>query len=271
MNSPAFVLAALLSLCGSHLAHAAQEAGSIERVSGMVVAVKPDGRQRILSAASRVEVGDTLVSQSDSYVRLVLDNGNEALLGPVTTLTLQRYSAQDSALALAGGQVQVTGSLRQGPGHRFTLEAGGTTAVVGSSSFIARYVAAVGAAVALRQAWLRNSLAAAGAGPLTDGGNNQPLRDIVAQGIVPSQGAPAGGGLAPGLYVHVIDGLIQLSNRGGVQQFAAGQFGFTGSVVQPPVIVPRNPGIQFSPPPSFSQSSSPASGSKPGAVDCEVR
>ena len=90
--------------------------------------------------------------------------------------------------------------------------------------------------------------------------------------LLPRADTPAG--LAPGLYVNVIDGLIQLSNRGGVQQFVAGQFGFTGSVVTPPVIVPSNPGIQFTPPPAFSSSSSPQSGSSNSSnnkVDCEVR
>lgn len=95
----------------------------------------------------------------------------------------------------------------------------------------------------------------------------------LAQGPSPARATPPS--LPPGLYVQVIDGLIQLSNRGGVQQFAAGQFGFTGSVVQPPVIVPNNPGIQFNPPPAFSSSSGPqsgtTSGSKPKTVDCEVR
>ena len=82
-----------------------------------------------------------------------------------------------------------------------------------------------------------------------------------------------GPGMAPGLYVQVIDGLIQLGNRGGVQQFAAGQFGFTGSVVKPPVIIPNNPGIQFNPPPAFSPAPSGTSPSvsKPTSVDCEVR
>ena len=85
---------------------------------------------------------------------------------------------------------------------------------------------------------------------------------------------PGAGGLAPGLYVHVIDGLINLSNKGGSQSFAAGQFGYTASFVQPPVVVPKNPGIQFTPPPSFSSSTIPASTtsvSKSSSVDCEVR
>jgi hypothetical protein len=83
------------------------------------------------------------------------------------------------------------------------------------------------------------------------------------------------GALAPGLYVQVIDGLINVSNRGGTTAFAAGQFGYTQNFQQPPVIVPKNPGIQFSPPPAFNSSSGPQSntstGNKSNAVDCEVR
>jgi hypothetical protein len=239
----------------------------------MVVAVKPDGRQRILSTASRVEVGDTLVSQPDSYVRLVLDNGNEALLGPVTTLKLERYSAQETALALVAGQAQVTGGMQQGPGHRFTLLAGGTTAAIGAASLLASYTAPAGEAVALRQAWLRHSLAASGPGTMTDGGDNHALRDILAQGLVAPQ-IPGNGGLAPGLHVFVIDGMIQMNNQGGSMTFAAGQFGFVRNIITPPVIIPTNPGLKFTPPPTFAQSSSPASGSnpsQPNAVDCEVR
>jgi hypothetical protein len=63
--------------------------------------------------------------------------------------------------------------------------------------------------------------------------------------------APAGGKLAPGLYVQVLDGVISLTNQGGSQNFSAGQFGYTPNFNQPPVVLPANPGIQFTPPPSF--------------------
>lgn len=93
-----------------------------------------------------------------------------------------------------------------------------------------------------------------------------------AQGPVPP--APAGA-RAPGLYVQVLDGLIHVTNPAGSSNFSAGQFGYTASVKQPPVIVPVNPGIQFSPPPSFNASTGPSAAngaaSKPGAVDCVVR
>ena len=79
--------------------------------------------------------------------------------------------------------------------------------------------------------------------------------------------------LAPGLYVHVIDGLINLTNKGGSQNFSAGQFGYTSSFIKPPVMVPKNPGLQFTPPPAFSApaTTNTASTTKSSAVDCEVR
>lgn len=274
MNSPAIVLAALVCLFALPIAHAAQPAGTIGQLSGIVLAVKPDGRQRILATASRVEVGDTLVSEADSYVRLLLDNGNEAVLGPVTRLKVERYSPQESALALVGGQAQVTGGLMQGAGHRFTLAAGGTTVAVGASSAILSYAAPVDGTLALRQAWLRHSLAAAGTGAMTDGGDNLPLREVVAQATLPLPPRPPTSGLAPGLHVFVVDGGILMSNAGGSQSFNAGQFGYVRNNISPPVIVPNNPGLKFSPPPTFTMNSSPANNSgqpKPDAVDCEVR
>ena len=86
--------------------------------------------------------------------------------------------------------------------------------------------------------------------------------------------APMPGPLVPGLYVHVIDGLVSLKNRGGTQIFSAGQFGFTPSFIQPPIVVPPNPGITFNPPPAFNPGPSGGAGSGSGGskpVDCEVR
>jgi hypothetical protein len=75
--------------------------------------------------------------------------------------------------------------------------------------------------------------------------------------------------------VQVLDGLIHLSNGGGSQSFAAGQFGYTASFVKPPIVLPANPGMQFTPPPSFSssnvQSGTSSSSGKSSSVDCEVR
>lgn len=229
MNHTKQFLRALPFVFALAATQAAEPAGTVSQLSGWVMAVKPDGRARALSAQSKLEVGDTLVSEPASYVRLALADGNEVVMGPATTLKVDRLAADGTALGLVNGQLQVTGVPGAQSG-RFTIAAGANSIDAGPASF------------------------------------------LVAQGPVPPS---ASGGLAPGLYVHVIDGLIQLSNRGGVQQFAAGQFGYTASITQPPVIVPRNPGIQFTPPPTFSSSSAPAGSNtnapKSNAVDCEVR
>lgn len=102
----------------------------------------------------------------------------------------------------------------------------------------------------------------------------------LAQAVIPSSalpprspGAPAP---APGLYVSVLDGQISLSNKGGTSNFTAGQFGYTASPVQPPVIVPVNPGLKFTPPVQFVKPASTPAGAttvagRSNAVDCVVR
>jgi hypothetical protein len=96
------------------------------------------------------------------------------------------------------------------------------------------------------------------------------------QPLLLAQNTNGGGsqGLNPGLYVQVLDGTIHVTNGGGTQNFSAGQFGFTPGFQQPPIILPTNPGMQFTPPPSFSTTSGSqggTSGGKPGDVDCQVR
>lgn len=85
----------------------------------------------------------------------------------------------------------------------------------------------------------------------------------------------AGPQLAPGLHVAVIDGAINLSNAGGSVNFSSGQFGFTNIATTPPIVVPANPGLKFSPPPSFVTVLQPTTGTglnpTTGSVDCEVR
>ena len=79
--------------------------------------------------------------------------------------------------------------------------------------------------------------------------------------------------LPAGLYVHVLDGLINLSNKGGSLKFTAGQFGYTPTSMQPPIVVPRNPGLLFTPPPAFNAppTTTASSAGKSNAVECEVR
>ena len=78
--------------------------------------------------------------------------------------------------------------------------------------------------------------------------------------------------MAPGLYVSVTDGVINLTNQGGTQNFAAGQFGYVPNFTQPPTPIPANPAVTFTPPPSFQGASGlPGAGiGKAGALACTI-
>jgi hypothetical protein len=177
-----------------------------------------------------------------------IDN-SEITLRPATTMTIENFNfdsgKQDEDRAhfnlVKGGLRSVTGLLGKRSKEKFELKTPAATIGIRGTTFIAQWVP-------------------------------QPI----GAGAVPAPQAPGGASLTPGLYVHVLDGMINLTNKGGSQNFAAGQFGFVPTPQMPPVIVPANPGIQFTPPPVFNSSSGQATGaggspSKSNAVDCEVR
>lgn len=254
----------VLSLFGAQAAHAGTPAGEVTQLSGFVMAVKASGALKVLSPQSVVEAGDTLMSEDNTYVRIGLADGRQAVLGPQTRLTITNATA----LSLATGQLQVLAGAQPGAG-RLTIEAGETTVDAGTASFNLFYRPDPAAALAQR-AYARASLASATSPVQSDAGTALPVWEKVAQ-LTPSLPSTRSV-LAPGLYVHVIDGLINLTNKGGSMQYSPGQFGFTPSFSQPPVVLPVNPGMVFKPPPAFS--SPPMSGSggnRSNTVDCEVR
>jgi hypothetical protein len=159
----------------------------------------------------------------------------------------------------------VTGALGKRNKEKFSMKTPAATIGIRGTTFVAEWIEPEAENLAMLAAWRSASVAGLG-----DAGLAEARPVLLAQ-----NGAPSGGtGRAPGLYVNVIDGLISLSNRGGKQVFSAGQFGYTASVIQPPVVVPTNPGIRFTPPPTFRQNSSgpnTESSTKANAVDCEVR
>lgn len=258
-----------LSFFGPQAAGAGTPAGKVTQLSGFVLAFKASGALKVLATQSVVETSDTLVSEDNTYVRIDLADGRQAVLGPQTRLTI----ASATTLSLATGQLQVLATQQPGAG-RLTVEAGETIVDAGAASFNLFYRPDPATAVAQR-AYARASLAAATPSVQSDAGSVLPVWVKVAQGPVPPV---PGGGRAPGLYVQVLDGLITLTNPAGTSNFSAGQFGYTSSITSPPVIVPANPALKFTPPPVFSSSASGAgsSGSSAGsnksaAVDCEVR
>jgi len=235
----------VLTCLGAH-AWAGQVAGTVMQLSGPLMAKKADGKVKLLAIKSEVEQGDTLLTEKETYAMIKLIDNSEITLKPNTRFVIEQFSYTaeqpdgDHAIfsLIKGGLRSVTGLLGKRNKERFEMKTPAATIGIRGTTFIANYV----------------PLPAPGA-PATPGG-------------------AATARLAPGLYVQVLDGLIHVTNPVGTSNFSAGQFGYTPNFKQPPVIVPVNPGIQFTPPPVFSaspsSSGSAAGGSKPAAVDCVV-
>ncbi len=267
--------------------------GTVTLLSGPLLAKKANGTMRVLAAKSSVEVGDTLSTQGKAYAQIRFSDGSTLILQPETTLTIDKFSyevskpaADNIAFTLAQGGVRSsTGLLGKRSKDSVLMVTPSANIGMQAANVIVQYVRPTAEAVAAaRHAYLLASTAALDSSMQATRSDMpaptaiQPL--LLAQiniplptGLTPN---PIGSTppLPPGLYVQVIDGLISVTNRGGAQNFSAGQFGYTPTLMQPPVVVPKNPGLQFMPPPAFN-SSSPIAGTstppKSNTVDCEVR
>ncbi|MGK5013041.1 FecR family protein [Janthinobacterium sp. MDB2-8] len=224
-----------LMCLGAH-AWAGQVAGTVMQLSGPLMAKKADGKVKILAIKSEVEQGDTLLTEKETYALIRLIDNSEITLKPNTSFVIEQFS--------------YTAEQPDGDHAIFSLIKGGLRSVTGLLGKRNK-----------ERFEMKTPAATIGIRGTT----------FVAAYVAPS----AGQGRAPGLYVQVLDGLIQVTNPAGSQNFAAGQFGFTPNVKQPPVLLPANPGMQFTPPPAFVSTSSGAGAAagpgKPAAIDCVVR
>ena len=226
----------LAGICG--LGFAGQVAGTVVNLSGPLMAKKADGAVKVLAVKSEVEQGDTLVSEKNTYAQIRFVDNSEITLKPNTTFKVEAFSYEAGKPA--------------GDSASFSLVKGGLrsiTGLLGKRNKEKFQLKTPSATIGIR-------------------GTTFSVEFV--------QALPAGAppGLAPGLHVNVIDGMINVSNSGGSQLFSAGQFGFVPSFTMPPVIVPTNPGLQFTPPPAFSEVKGSGASTVAGAaekVDCEVR
>jgi FecR protein len=253
----------------------AQSIGTVTDLQGILLSRNGAGTIKILARDSSIESGDRLLTRPGTYARLTFVDQTAVTLGPESELMIVQFAYSDTGPSNSAvfdfvqGRVQIAaGRLGVRSVDRFILNTSIGTIAVGRATFIAGYTAPSGIS--------RLQDPSANVGhfenvvyhPPTDGAPRPWL--LLAQNTV----APNAAGLNPGLYVQVLDGAINLTNGGGTQNFTAGQFGFTPSFQQPPVILPANPGLQFTPPPSFTSTTGAAGGTsaaKPGNVDCQVR
>lgn len=257
-----------LLFCAS-LAMAAP-AATVTHLSGPLAVRTASGATKALSIGSKIEAGDTVETARRTYARLKFTDGSEVTLKPNSRFKVEKYSydqgkpKDDSGTfsLIKGGLRTVTGQIgKRGNQDSYRMKTPTATIGIRGTIYIAEYISPDEATEGTSAPVV---LAFADAAVMTDA---TPF-------LVAAAGGPSSGGLAPGLYVQVLDGVIHLSNGGGTQNFVAGQFGFTPNFQQPPVILPSNPGIQFSPPPAFGSSfggSGQGAGPSGGGTDCQVR
>ncbi|MES2017949.1 MAG: FecR family protein [Pseudomonadota bacterium] len=265
--------AAVLLAAACSVTWAGQVAGTVIHLSGALMAQKADGKAKVLSMRSEVEQGDTLVSEKNTYAQIKFIDNSEITIKPDTTFKIEAFAFDagkpegDSASfnLVKGGLRSITGLLGKRNKEKFQLKTPTATIGIRGTTFVAQFIPVAEEDTAQGLA-LRTGLSAV-----------MLATQVALPPVMLAQAPPppptGGAGLAPGLYVHVIDGLINLTNNSGVQSFAAGQFGFTPSFRSPPVILPNNPGLQFTPPPAFSApaTKTTSAGNKAAGVDCEVR
>lgn len=269
------------------LVYAAPGIGSVTHLSGPLLAKKADGTIRVLALKSVLEPGDTLVTQEKTYAQIHFDDDSQLTLQPATTLSIDHFSyeaakpdADNIAFTLVRGGVRlIAGLLGKRSKDRVVLTTPMAQIGMQGGSATVQYREQNAEDVALQRDYLRASTAMLDA-PLMATRSDAPAATIIqplmlaqiAPGPIGSPGSPAV--LPPGLYIQVTAGAIVVSNRGGVQNFSAGQFGYVLNSTQPPVIVPNNPALQFTPPPGFSAAAPPpgtTNSGKSNAVDCIVR
>jgi hypothetical protein len=274
-------VAGLSLLFSSALALAAQVAGTVVHLSGALMAQKPDGTMKALTVKSEVESGDTLVSQRNTYAQIRMVDNSEITLRPNTTFKIENFSydgakpeADSASFRLVkGGLRSVSGLLGKRNREKFEMRTPTATIGIRGTTFVAQ--------------WVPPPPPPGGPGLPPSAGQGLPSPGVGRNGLDSAGGIPADRSfvpsgaptMPPGLHLSVTDGAIIVTNNGGSQGFQAGQFGYVPSITAPPVIVPPNPNLQFTPPPSFQ---GPGSGAVEGgqsnagaanqnAVDCEVR
>lgn len=217
----------------------AATAASVTHLSGPLVARKADGTTKSLAIGSKVDEGDTVVTQKRTYARLKFTDGSEVTLKPDTQFKVEehRYDQANpkndagSYNLIKGGLRTITGQIgKRGAQDSYQMKTPTATIGIRGTIYDATYCS-----------------------------------------------GDSCGAIKPGLYLAVTDGQVVITNSAGVQTtipVVAGQYVYVQSPTTPPVVLPSKPDIPFNPPPSVgSGPKAPEQGPKGGggASDCIVR
>jgi len=218
----------------------AESVGVVTDLNGSLLAISANGAIKVLGLNSPLEQGDTLASRAATYAHVTLADHSDVMLGPDTELKFEKYSFHEASsqndaavLSLLKGRVRIAaGLLGKRSNESFTLVTPSATIDIRGSTFVADYIAP-DRAQAVGQDTQRQAVPSATmvAGyTATAVFKHVSMRSFNTQApLLLAQNTPGSGsaGLSPGLYVQLLDGAIHVTNGGGTQNFAAGQFGFS--------------------------------------------
>ena len=182
--------------------------GTITHLSGLVSVRSADGRIMPGAQGVKVNQGDTAITGAGGYVRIEMTDGGEMVLRPNAALKIEAYSFELGK--------------PESDSFIFSMLRGGLRTVTG-------LISKRGDKDAYK---LRTATATIGIR-----GTQFDLRVCLADC----------GTLADGTYVAVKSGAVQAANTAGNQLVSSGQVAFVPPIL-PPIILPRDPGIGFTPP-----------------------
>jgi hypothetical protein len=195
-----------LLLMISSLAWSATEVGRVANLSGPLLAKKADGTTRVLSVNSAVEEGDTLVTEKRTYARIKFTDNSEINIRPGTQLKVSQYNF-DQAKPTDDKAV-------------YNLVRGGLRAITGL----------VGKRGDQNSYKMVTDTAVAG------------VRGTIYECKICADNC---GSIPNGLYLFVLEGIVNLSNSAGSQDVNAGKYAYVQTGASVPTILPGNPGFDF--------------------------
>lgn len=127
--------------------NAAEVVGNVRFVSGGLMAQRLDGTAKVMAAKADVQLGDMLVTASDSYAQVVMNDGTKMILRPNSNLKIEGYQfnpqnpEKDNAVfrLLKGGFRTVTGLIgKRGNPDAYKLRSAGATIGIRGTDFTSR-------------------------------------------------------------------------------------------------------------------------------------
>jgi hypothetical protein len=202
-----YVVALLIVTFYAATAFAADAAGTVTYLSGPLFAMKADGSMKTLSKNSVVEQGDTLITEKRTYARIKFNDNGEVTLRPESQFKIEAFSYNQA-------KPEEDKAL-------FDLVKGGLRALTG-------HVGKRGDPNSYRI--------------------KTPPAIIGIRGTIFDVKICAGncGGLEDGTYFFALEGSISVSNSSGSLTVGVGQYAYAKGINVMPLLLPKNPGINFS-------------------------